>query len=116
MLDHKTYQMNKITTIIIAFFSVISIAQNIEIGAGAGTGAFYFIEESDNSVETAYDSPSSIYFDLKYNFEERIDGLKLRLQNTSVNIVGEDYQTRATLDGTGGNFYLFAAVRASAIR
>jgi hypothetical protein len=96
--------MNKVITIIIAFYPVIFLAQNIEIGAGVGTGAFYFIEEADNNVFTAYDSPLSIYFDLKYKFDDRIDGLKLRLQNTSVNVVGEDYQTRARLDGIVESF------------
>jgi hypothetical protein len=86
--------------IAVAFlFSMNSFAQTIEIGAGIGTGAFYFIEEADNNVATAYDSPASLYLDVKYNFKDRIDAVKLRVQNTSVNIVGEDYQTAAPLDG-----------------
>ena len=80
-------------------FPLVSFAQSIEIGAGGGTGAFYFVEEADNSVFTAYDSPASMYFDIKYSFEDKIEGIKLRVQSTSVNVVGEDYQTGIALDG-----------------
>ena len=96
--------MIKYFSILVSLLSLTATAQSLEVGAGAGTGAFYFIEEADNSVVTAFDSPASIYLDIKYNFKERIDGLKLRLQNTSVNIVGEDYQTGAPLDGTVETF------------
>ncbi len=81
------------------FFSSVLTAQSFEIGAGAGTGAFYMIEEADNNVITAYDSPAALFFDVKYNFKDRIDGVKLRFQNTRVNIVGQDYQTAAPLNG-----------------
>lgn len=93
-------------SVLVLFFLIVTAAaaQTIEIGAGAGTGAFYIIEEADNNVITAYDSPGSLYVDIKYNFQERFDGLKLRLQNTSVNIVGEDYQTGISLDGTVETF------------
>lgn len=87
--------------------SMTSIAQTFEIGAGAGTGAFYFIEEIDANAVAAYNSPASLYLDVKYNFKDRMDGLKLRLQNTSVNVVGNDYQTLATIDGTVEMFTTF---------
>lgn len=84
--------------------SFTCIAQTFEIGAGAGTGSFYFIEDLDNNAVADYDSPASLYLDVKYNFKDRIDGLKLRLQNTSVNVVGNDYQTLAPIDGTIESF------------
>ena len=92
--------MKKIALFLFGLLSLMTTAQTFEIGAGLGTGAFYFIEEADNNVVTAFDSPASLYMDIKYNFKDRIDGLKLRVQNTSVNIVGLDYQTQAPLDGT----------------
>jgi hypothetical protein len=85
-------------------FSCFSFGQRIEIGAGAGSGAFYMIEEGDSNVNTSYDAPASLYLDLTYHFAERIDGLKFRLQNTSVNVVGNDYQTLARLDGMVESF------------
>ncbi|WP_194852037.1 hypothetical protein [Nonlabens antarcticus] len=96
--------MRKITAILILFISVITTAQSFEIAGGLGTGAFYFIEEVDNSVNTTYESPASLYFDLKYNFKDRIDGIKLRVQSTSVNIDGQDYQTGVALDGNVETF------------
>ncbi|AGC77891.1 hypothetical protein LX97_03430 [Nonlabens dokdonensis] len=92
--------MKNILMVSSILISMTSIAQTFEIGAGAGSGAFYFIEDIDANAVAAYDSPASLYLDVKYNFKDRIDGLKLRLQNTSVNVVGNDYQTLAPIDGT----------------
>ncbi|AZQ43955.1 hypothetical protein [Nonlabens ponticola] len=110
--------MKKFLFSIFAISASIMHAQLFEIGAGAGTGAYYMIEEADNSVITAYDSPASIYVDVKYNFKDRIDGLKLRFQNTSVNVVGEDYQTQRSLDGIVESFttsLLYERLRADKI-
>ncbi|SCY14941.1 hypothetical protein SAMN05192588_1389 [Nonlabens sp. Hel1_33_55] len=100
--------MIKFFTCSIFFIALYANSQSFEISAGAGTGAYYFIEEADNSVNTAYDSPASIFFDLKYNFKDRFDGMKMRFQNTSVNVVGDDYQTRSPLDGTVESFTISA--------
>lgn len=91
--------MKKYILIVAGFTTLMAPAQTFEIGAGAGTGAYYIIEEADNNAITAYDSPASMFVDVKYNFKDRIDGVKLRIQNTSVNVVGEDYQTAVPLDG-----------------
>jgi len=91
--------MKKYILIVAGFTTLMAPAQTFEIGAGAGTGAYYIIEEADNNAITAYDSPASMFVDVKYNFKDRIDGVKLRLQNTSVHILGRDYQTGTALDG-----------------
>jgi hypothetical protein len=102
--------------IAVAFlFLLTSFAQTIEIAAGAGTGAFYFIEETDNDILSAYNSPASLYFDVTYHFKDRIDGIKLRIQNTSVHVVGKDYQTGIAIDGTVESFttsLLYERIRA----
>jgi len=91
--------------IAVAFlFSMNSFAQTIEIEAGAGTGGFYFIEETDNDILSTYNSPASLYFDVTHHFKDRIDGIKLRIQNTSVHVVGKDYQTSIAIDGTVESF------------
>jgi hypothetical protein len=81
-------------------FSMTSFAQTTEIRAGAGSGAFYFTEEADKDMLFAYDSPASLYFDVTHHFKDRMDGIKLRIQSTSVHVVGKDYQTGIAIDGT----------------
>lgn len=81
------------------FISQTILAQNLEIAAGAGSGAYYIFEEADDNSNISYDGAASLYLDLKYNFNN-IEGLKLRLLNTSTSLKGQDYQTRSPLDGT----------------
>lgn len=90
--------MNKSILLVFTLVSMYTAAQTIEIGAGAGTGSYFFIEELDANVDNSYAGAASLFVDLKYNFKDRIDGLKLRFQNTSVNIVGFEYQTNESID------------------
>lgn len=91
--------MKKILSIILGVTALCATGQTIEIGAGAGTGSFYFIENIDRKAQTSFNGAASLFVDVKYSFKDRIDGIKLRLQNTSVNLEGFDYQTGARLDG-----------------
>lgn len=80
--------------------SFSSIAQTLELSAGAGTGAFYFGEEADNSIPNGFDHHRSLYFDITYRKENTPNALKLRFQQTAVDIEGLEYQTNRPLDGT----------------
>ena len=82
----------------------LGFSQSFEIGAGAGTGAFYFFESIDDNVDMDYSNAASIYVDAKYNFKDRYDGIKLRLQNTSVDLDGNDYQQGLRIDGNVETF------------
>jgi hypothetical protein len=86
------------TSILLLSFS--SIAQTLEISGGAGTGAFYFGEEADNSIANSFDNHRSLYFDLTYRKENTPNALKLRFQQTAVDIEGLEYRTNRTLDGS----------------
>jgi hypothetical protein len=96
--------MKKHILLLMGFATLIANGQTFEIGAGAGTGAYYIIEDADNAAIIAYDSPASLFVDVKYNFKGRIDGVKLRLQNMSVHVLGMDYQTGVLLDGRVESF------------
>ena len=75
------------------------LAQNIDIGAGAGSGSFYLIEELDDNARTSFESPASLYLDMKYNFND-VEGLKLRMLHSSVLVQGQDYQSGLSLNGS----------------
>ncbi len=81
------------------FISQNILAQNIEIGAGAGSGSFYLIEELDDNARTSFEAPASLYMDVKYNFNE-VEGLKLRVLHSSVLVQGQDYQSGISLNGS----------------
>jgi hypothetical protein len=86
------------TSILLLSFS--SIAQTLEISGGAGTGAFYFGEEADNSISNGFDHHRSLYIDITYRKENTPNALKLRFQQTAVDIEGLEYRTNRTLDGS----------------
>lgn len=90
--------MTKYLFLVFSLVSIYTQAQTIEIGVGAGTGPYFFIEEFDPNVDNSYDGAASLYVDIKYNFKDRIDGLKLRFQNTSVQIEGLEYQTNEPIN------------------
>lgn len=88
----------------ILFISSVLTAQSFEIGAGAGTGAFYMIENADDNVNLSYTNEASIYVDLKYTFKDRNDGFKLRFQNMHVEINGTEYLSNVVLSGSVETF------------
>ncbi|ARN76666.1 hypothetical protein BST97_00855 [Nonlabens spongiae] len=85
--------------LVLILISQTMLAQNIEIGAGAGSGAFYLIEEIDDNSRAIYEGPASLYMDFKYNFNG-VEGVKLRMLHTSVMVEGQDYQSGLSLNGT----------------
>ena len=85
--------------LVLILISQTILSQNIEIGAGAGSGSFYLLEELDDNARASYEGSASLYMDFKYNFNE-VEGLKLRILHTSVMVEGQDYQSGLSLNGT----------------
>ncbi len=81
------------------FISSLLQAQTFEIGLGGGTGTFYIFEEGDGNVDNSFTSASTFFADAKYILADQKNGLKLRMQMTSTQIAGEDYQTRNFTNG-----------------
>ncbi|MGB5983307.1 MAG: hypothetical protein WBG46_14290 [Nonlabens sp.] len=83
----------------ILIFPIISFAQSVEIGAGAGGGALYLLEDIDTNTDIDFSSAGTLYVDLKYNFADRPDGIKLRYQSMSALVYGRTYLANQFIDG-----------------
>lgn len=83
--------MNTKLTLFSLFLSVFSFSQTFEFGAGLGTGSTYIVENSDQSVNVKYKTPTSIYTDLKYTPGNSNFGLLIRYQNTSTSVNGQKW-------------------------
>lgn len=91
--------------LLFTLLSILSInAQSLEVGAGLGTGYFYFGEEVDNAAQTSFKNHRSLYFDLAYRIPESANAFKLRFQQTAVDVVGKEYRTQRPLDGSVETF------------
>ena len=78
-------------TIFSLLISTFVFSQSFEFGVGLGTGSTYLIENSDNSVNIKYKTPSSIYTDFKYIPSNSNIGILLRYQYTNTSVNGEKW-------------------------
>ncbi|WP_124979795.1 hypothetical protein [Nonlabens xiamenensis] len=79
-------------------------AQSFEIAAGAGSGAFYFGEDVVDDLSVDFSNHQSLYAELGYQFKESPGVLKLRFQNANADVIGREYRTARSLDGSISTF------------